>query len=205
MPAYFDNQRARIWRPEGVARIIWGSTICVVGLGDLGGNFARRVKALGAHVRGVRRTAGEKPDYVDELFTGDALRQAVAGADAVALCLPATAETENMVSKGVLAAMRPDAILLNAGRGHSLDEAALIEALQAGRLGGAVLDVMKVEPLPEGSPLWGMQNVVLTPHISGIDDDTENMRTIFSIFYENLRRYLAGEPLLNVVDRARGY
>jgi phosphoglycerate dehydrogenase-like enzyme len=205
MPAYLRNQRQHIWQHEGDMRTISGSVVTVVGLGDIGDRFARRMHAMGATVRGVRRRPGEKPAYLDALYTADALARAVEGADAVALCLPGTADTRALISDGCLGAMKPDAVLLNVGRGATLDEAALIAALQAGRLGGAVLDVAAVEPLPQDSPLWDMENVIITPHISGHDDDAVNAARIFEIVKGNLIRYVRGEPLSHVVDRKIGY
>lgn len=205
MPAYMANQREKVWRCMGECRSIYGSVITVVGMGDIGRRFAHVAKAMGATVRGVRRSPAAPVEDFDEVYTSADLARAVEGADAVALCLPATAQTRGMVSRKVLARMRPDALLVNCGRGVTVDEAALVEALQQGRLGGAVLDVAAVEPLPADSPLWSMPNVIVTPHISGHDDDPVNYQFIFGIFRDNLQRFLTGQPLQHVVDRTRGY
>ncbi len=127
------------------------------------------------------------------------------GADAVALCLPATAATEKLVDNAVLRRMKKGAILLNAGRGATVDERALIRALKEGHLGGAVLDVTAEEPLGADSPLWDMDNVILTPHISGADGDPISAAILYDIFRDNLGRFLSGAPLRNVVDPAAGY
>ena len=205
MPAYLANQRAHIWKCMGNCRSIYGSTVTVVGMGDIGTKFATRMKALGATVRGVRRSASPCPDCFDAVYTSDRICEAVAGADVVAMCVPGTREAQKLVSAECIAAMRPDAILVNCGRGATLDEEALICALQEKCLGGAVLDVAAVEPLPAQSPLWDMENVIITPHISGHDDDPVNYTSIFEIFRDNLTRYLNHEPLRHVVDRSRGY
>jgi phosphoglycerate dehydrogenase-like enzyme len=205
MPAYLNQQQAHRWRSAGESRFIYGSTCTVVGLGNIGENLARRMKALGANVRAVCKHPRATAAYVDALYLTDALGEAVEGADVVAVCLPGTAETERLLSRDILARMKPDAIVVNVGRGRTIDETALVEALQADRLGGAVLDVMTVEPLPEDSPLWELPNVLLTPHISGHDNDALNAGFIFEIFRENLARYLNGQPLTHVVNRGRGY
>lgn len=205
MPAYMNNQRAHAWREEGPSRTIAGALVTVLGLGDLGRSFALRMRSMGAVVRGVRRSAGEKPDFVDALYPVSALADAVDGADIVAICLPGTQETHGLVSEAVLSRMKQDALLLNAGRGAIIDEPALIRALQTKKLGGAVLDVMQVEPLPPDSPLWDMDNVILTPHISGRTEDPACARIIYEIFLGNLERFLSGRPLTHVVDLARGY
>ena len=205
MPAYLSNQHAHIWKCMGNCRSIYGSTVTVIGMGDIGTKFATRMKALGATVRGVRRSISAKPDCFDAVYTSDRVCEAVAGADVVAMCVPGTREAQKLVSADCIAAMRSDAILVNCGRGSTLDEESLIRALQEKRLGGAVLDVATVEPLPADSPLWDMENVIITPHISGHDDDPVNYSSIFEIFKENLSRYLNHEPLIHVVDRSRGY
>ncbi len=205
MPAYLRNQRARLWQSEGSARSVYGSLVTVVGMGNLGSAFARRMHAMGARVRGVKRSAAEKPEYLEELYPVSRLGEAVEGADAVALCLPATAETEGLVGEEILRRMKKGAILLNAGRGATLDEPALIRALMGGHLGGAVLDVTAEEPLCADSPLWDMDNVILTPHISGANGDPISAAVLYEIFHDNLERILAGKPLRNVVDPATGY
>lgn len=205
MPAYLRNQRARLWRSEGASRAIYGSLVTVVGMGDIGASFAERMRFMGARVRGVKRSASEKPEYLEALYTVSQLAEAVEGADAVALCLPSTRETRGLVNEDILRRMKPDAVILNAGRGATLDEAALVRALQQGRLGGAVLDVTAVEPLPADSPLWGMENVILTPHISGSNTDPVCLNATFKIFRDNLESFLTGKPLCNVVDMLVGY
>ena len=205
MPAYLVNQKAHIWKGAGTCRSICGSTITVVGMGDIGSKFAARAKALGAYVRGVRRTPNGIPANFDEVYGTAQLKDAVQGADAVVMCLPGTKETTAILSKEVIAAMRPDTIVVNCGRGYTVDQDALIEALQEKRIAGAALDVFAAEPLPADSPLWDMDNVIITPHISGHDDDPINAQAIFDIFLQNLQRYLSGQTLTHIVDRARGY
>lgn len=205
MPAYINNQRMHLWKCEGLCRSIFGSNITVVGMGDIGRSFAARAKALGAKVRGVRRSSIAACENFDEVYSSTQLAEAVRDADAVVLCLPGTEETGKMISGEVLCAMSQHTIVVNCGRGSTMDQDALIAALQEKRISGAVLDVTAVEPLPDNSPLWDMQNVVITPHISGHDDDPINAQAIYTIFEENLKRYIAGEKLTHVVNRQRGY
>ena len=205
MPAYMANQQSHSWKGAGNCRTIFGSTVTVVGTGDIGRKFAARAKALGARVRGVRRNPGGAVDNFDEIYGASDLKRAVNGVDAVVLCLPGTRETASIVSREVIGAMDPRTIVVNCGRGATLDQSALVDALREGRISGAVLDVFEAEPLPADNPLWDMANVIVTPHISGHDDDPINAAAIFDIFRENLRRYLAGQPLAHVVDRSRGY
>lgn len=205
MPAYMQNQRSHVWKCMGTCRSIYGSRITVVGMGDIGTQFAARAKAMGAYVRGVRRTVGPAPEDFDEVYTSDRLVEAVQGADAVVLCLPGTSATTGMISEEVIRAMSPDTIVVNCGRGYTVDQEALIAALQEKRVAGAVLDVFAAEPLGAASPLWELENVIITPHISGHDDDPINIASIYAIFTENLRRWIGKQPLTHVVDRTQGY
>lgn len=194
MPAYMQNKREHLWKCVGTCRSIYGSRITVVGMGDIGSKFAARAKTMGATVRGVRRTAGEVPANFDEVYTSDRLTEAVQGADAVVLCLPGTKLTSGLISREVIDAMGPETIVVNCGRGYTVDQDALIAALQEKRIAGAVLDVFAAEPLGADSPLWDMENVILTPHISGHDDDPINIVSMYAIFEENLNRWLTNRP-----------
>jgi phosphoglycerate dehydrogenase-like enzyme len=151
-------------------------------------------------VTGVTRS-GRRWRKGVRVYRTTALRAALAQADFVALTLPLSAETRGLVGAAELAAMKPGAWLLNLARGPIVAEAALLEALRARRIGGAILDVFDTEPLPADHPLWALDNVVITPHISG----PSTPREIAPIFNENLRRYAANRPLRHAVDRARGY
>lgn len=205
MPSYLENQRAHRWQGAGQCRAICGSTFTVVGMGDIGTKFALRAKALGARVRGVRRTPDGVPEGFDEVYPSGRLEEAVRDVDAVVLCLPNTPHTAGMLSESVIAAMSPRTLVVNCGRGRTVDQDALIRALREKRIAGAALDVFDGEPLPADSPLWDMENVIVTPHISGHDDDPINAQAIFEIFRENLSRWIGGRPLIHVVDRSRGY
>jgi phosphoglycerate dehydrogenase-like enzyme len=202
---YTDSARRHEWdrRFEG-APMIAGSRVAVIGLGDLGGAFARKMHALGASVAGVKRTKAEKPDYLESLYAADGLDDALRDADVVALCLPSTDETAKIMSRERIFALKPGAILLNAGRGTAIDQDALIDALREKRV-FAGLDVAAPEPLPPDSPLWDMENAVITPHISGFAALARGQRFMAGLIARNLAAYLDGRPLENVVDPRLGY
>lgn len=193
---YAGQQRNRVWRPIPF-RPLAGQTLLVVGLGSIGGLVARNAKALGMHVIGIRRSGGENP-WADEILPPESLTEVIGRADAVSIHVRVTPETVDLVNRDLLAAVKPGALLLNTSRGAVVDEAALAEALTEGRLGGAYLDVFKEEPLPGDSPLWDLPNLLISPHAS---DNVFDWSARFAGFFSrNLKRYLAGEPLLNVVQ-----
>ena len=179
-----------------------GQTLCVIGLGDIGGTLAQKAKLLGLRVLGVRRTVAPFP-ALDGQYTPDQLLDALPQADHVALCLPLTDATTAIVGEPELRAMKPTAHIYNVGRGASIEPNALIRALQEGWIAGAGLDCTDPEPLPADSPLWGMDNVILAQHTSG--SSPYNAARITQIFLDNLGRYRRGEALVNVVDVVLGY
>ncbi|WP_411676247.1 D-2-hydroxyacid dehydrogenase [Caproicibacter sp.] len=204
-PHYRDNQRQHLWKSSGKSRHVLGTTALVVGLGNIGSEFAKRYKTLGGKVIGVKRTPGEKPDYLDELYTADRLDELLPRADVVTLSLPSTGETQHLFGKEKIGLMKPDAVLVNVGRGTAVDTDALSEALYAGKLYGAALDVTDPEPLPAEHPIWDAPNTIITPHISGGWDARENFERVFEIICTNLSRYFENKPLINIVDLSTGY
>ena len=185
-----------------VERDFSGSTVGIIGLGSIGTAVAVRSRALGAKVLGMRRHPSAS-DPVDASFTPDKLHEMLAQCDYVVLCLPSTAETAHLIDAAALAAMQKHAFIVNIGRGTAIDTDALVEALRAGTVGGAGLDVTDPEPLPDNHPLWGMDNVLITPHTSGGSPGDEGR--IRTLFLDNLARYLDGQPLVNLVDPVAGY
>ena len=163
------------------------------------------MKALGAYVIGVRRSDTRRPDYVDELYLSDALDDLLPRADVVAMALPNTPATNKMIDARRLALMKQGAYLINVGRGNAVDSDALCDAVESGRLGGAALDVTDPEPLPAGHRMWGVENILITPHISGFFHMRETYDNMVELMIENVRRYAAGEELINRVDRETGY
>jgi glyoxylate/hydroxypyruvate reductase A len=194
------NQRRKHWERYAGSEL-GGRTLGVIGVGNIGAEVARLAKAMDMRVLGVKRTiAGLDPAslHLDELYGPDELREVLRRAEYLVLITPHTDETQHLIGAAELALLPKGAVLINIGRGALVDEPALIAALQSGRLGGAALDVFATEPLPEASPLWDMPNVLISPH-SGSTSDRENER-LTELFCENLRRFLAGEPLLNVLN-----
>jgi glyoxylate/hydroxypyruvate reductase len=192
-------QRDRRWVPVDPLRL-GGSTLCVVGLGDIGRHIARAARGLGMKVIGVTR--GGRPERgVERVYRTAAIATALARADFVVLTVPLSTATRGLIGESELAAMKPSAWLINIARGPVVDEQALLSALRARRIAGAVLDVFDTEPLPADHPLWTLDNVVVTPHIAGPSVPAE----ITPVFNDNLRRYVTARPLRYVVDRKRGY
>jgi phosphoglycerate dehydrogenase-like enzyme len=220
VPRFLDLQARREWlAPDrAVPRTLRGQTIGIVGYGSIGRELARLAAGFGMRVVAVKRDPSTMVD--DDGFTmpgtGDPtgaipasvhrpeeLAAVVAECDVVVSTLPGTPATKHLVDAAVLRSMKPTAVLVNIGRGAVIDEAALVDVMAEGRIAGAALDVFEEEPLPSESPLWSMPNVVVTPHVSGNSDRYDEMVT--DVFVENLARYLDGRPLLNVLDRRRGY
>ena len=202
---YQDAQRKRQWTDFGTVKSIWGSRTLVVGLGDIGGAFARKMYALGSEVQGIRKSPGEKPEELEAVGPFAQLDEWLPEADFVALSLPGTPATYHLFGAERLARMKPGAVLINAGRGQTVDSLALNDALRNGRLGGACLDVTDPEPLPADHPLWDAPNLLLTPHVSGFYHLPETLERIVRIAVSNLKAFMAGQPLKNQVDFACGY
>ena len=184
---------------------LYGKTVGIVGMGHIGAEAARLAKAFGCRILATRRsvTARTKDEIADELLPPSDLPYLLAESDFVVLAVPSTNETHHIIGETELRTMKPTAVLINIARGAVVDEEALVWALKEGSIAGAGLDVFEQEPLPPESELWGMENVIMSPHLSG-GTEVYNERAV-GIFSENLRRYLAGEPLMNLADPERGY
>lgn len=202
---YRDAQKSGAWQSQGAVKAVYGSTVLVLGMGDIGGEFAARCKALGAKVIGVRRSPRPCPEYADEVHLLEDMDSLLPHADVVAITLPGTDATRGLMSRERLAKMKEGAVLLNVGRGFIVDTEALCDALERGHLSGAGVDVTDPEPLPPTHRLWNIPTAVVTPHISGFYHLRETHERIVGIFLENLRHFQAGEPLRNLVDFATGY
>lgn len=199
---FLREQNERSWSPRFVTPLA-ERTLGVVGLGSIGATIARRAKSAGMRVVGSKRDVSVPVESIDQLFASDALQELLPLCDFVVLAVPATPETVGIIGSAELACIKPHAYLINIARGNVVVEDELIKALKTGAISGAMLDVFEREPLPKDSPLWDMPNVIVTPHVAG--SPTDYTERVFSIFAENIDRFLKGQPLKNVVDLGRGY
>lgn len=202
---YRDQQAEGKWSYIEGMKSIYGSVALIIGVGDIGGNFAAKLKALGAYTIGVRRKDADKPAYLDELHFMEELDELLPRADIVSLSVPATKLTQQIINRKTLALMKQDAVLVNVGRGSAVDTDALCDALEAGQLKGAALDVIDTEPLPPDHRIWKIKNAVITPHASGREGLPATHDNTVNICAQNLEAYMNGLPMINLVDRAAGY
>jgi phosphoglycerate dehydrogenase-like enzyme len=203
LPASVRAAARKEWERSLPYDELYGRTCSVLGLGDIGSAIARRAKAFGMRVAALRRRPDAPPEYVDALYGREDLLEMLSESDHVVNALPATSSTYHLIDARALSRMKPTAYLCNVGRGATVDETALVDALRAGRLAGAALDVFETEPLPPESPLWELPNVLITAHRGG-SSPREDER-VAELFLENLARRAAGAGLLNIVDRNLGY
>lgn len=202
LPTFFRAQQAKefIRRPT---RDIHGTTVGIVGFGGNGRRLAEVLRTMKMRIMASDYFPVDKPNYVELLVGPERLHELLPHLDWLVLAAPLTAQTRGMIDRRALALMKPSAFLVNMARGPLVVEQDLVEALEAGRLAGAAMDVTEIEPLPPSSKLWDFPNVIITPHVGGqsrtrIDDMT-------NFFCENLRRWQAGEPLLNLIDKRLGF
>jgi phosphoglycerate dehydrogenase-like enzyme len=201
LPEHFRSQMESEWQLR-MRRIMASQVVGVIGLGTIGREIARMANAIGMRVIGTKNNPEAVP-HVEQVYGADELLSVLSESDFVVLIAALTPETRGVIGKAELAAMKPDSFLINVARGAMVVEADLIEALQNGTIAGAALDVFETEPLPPESPLWKMENVIITPHIAGARPDY--LQAVSEIFCKNLARYISGEPLFNVVDRDKCY
>lgn len=199
IPTYRDSQRAHMWKDEGPMKTLLNATVLVIGAGSIGSAFGRLCQALGAKTIGLKRTVNGPMEGFDQIYTIDALDSLLPQADVAALSLPHSPQTAGLMDSRRISLLKDDAILISAGRGTVLDQDALAKAMSEGKLWGAALDVTSPEPLPQDSPLWDIPNLLLTPHVAGGMRLEITRRRCVEMAQENLRRYLAGETLVNLV------
>ncbi len=201
LPFLIRQQLKGSWEPAKFRPIhLPDCTLGIVGLGGIGAAVAHRAAAFGMRVIAVDARRTERPEAVNELWPADQLPRLLAQSDFVVICAPETPETRGLFGAAAFRTMKQSAYLINIGRGKIVHLDALVDALQAGEIAGAGLDVFEIEPLPSHHPLWEMENVVITPHIAGVGPPIAERR--HQVLIENLRRFIADEPLLNVVDKA---
>jgi phosphoglycerate dehydrogenase-like enzyme len=199
--AIVGDNAASTWTRR-VSSTLAGQTLGILGLGAIGQELARKAAALEMRVIGTRRATGPLP-HVERVYAPEETDEVLAQSDFVVLLLPATPETESIINATRLARMKKTAWLLNFGRGALIDDAALVAAAKSGTIAGAILDVFRQEPLPKDDPFWGTENILVLPHIGGLHPARDSM--VAALLVENLRRFLDGAPLKEVVDRKAGY
>ena len=203
VPEHLAAQGRHEWQREVPHAEVRDATLVILGMGSIGGELARLAAGLGMRVIAVRRDATRPAQGVDRVVPPERFAEVAREADYLAVTAALTPQTQGMVSADILRVLKPTAWVINIARGPIVDEAALIAALREKRIGGVALDVFETEPLPAGSPLWAFENAILTPHISNSSPRVRERSLVFVA--ENVRRFKAGEPLLNLVDRSIGY
>ena len=199
----FHNQQKHEWKPRPTVTDIHDSTVVIVGFGGIGKKFAEQASAFQARIIALDVQGGDRPDYVEAIWPMDRFNEAVALADVVFLACPHTDETDKLINAHCLDIMKESAYVINTARGRIVDEAAMIEGLKANKIAGAGLDVTEVEPLSSDSELWDLPNCIVTPHAAGWSPKRHH-RTV-GFFCENLKRYMAGEPIQNEIDKNVGF
>jgi len=204
MPTYFQQKFAKTWE-HAESITLRGKTLGILGLGNVGKELARLSKAFGMRVIANRRSVRKvgRAKNVDTLLPSSHLHQLLKESDFVALTLPLTSDTQKMIGAKEFEVMKNSAYIINISRGQIIDEEAMIKALESKQIAGAGLDVFAVEPLPQKSVLWDMPNVIISPHIAASMDGYPELAT--ELFCENLRRYINGKKLLNMVSKNKGY
>lgn len=205
MNLYIRNQIEEKWQVEGPIYSIYGSTFLIVGMGNLGYEFAKRIKALGGTTIGIKKHVHEQIDCLDELHTMEEIESLLPRADVVVMALPSTKETRGCFQKHYFECMKETAIWANVGRGDVVCTQDVVEAVQQHQIMGAILDVCETEPIPKGHPIWKEKNIIITPHISGTFQLPKTKDIFVDILCENMQAYHQQKPLRNLVDIKEGY
>lgn len=190
LDCYYKDQMGEIWGDNGEVKSIWNSNTLVVGLGDIGSEFAKRMSALGSSVSAIKKTPIKRPDYIEKIGSMDDLYSMLSNADIVASCLPGGESTYRIYDEKAFSNMKEGAYFINVGRGVSVDQDALCDALDSGKLAGAALDVTDPEPLPKGHRMWSTKNLIITPHIAGQYHLPETRNRIIKIAINNIKDIL---------------
>jgi phosphoglycerate dehydrogenase-like enzyme len=193
----------QLWHGSPPPREVSDSTVLIVGMGSIGREFAARAKALGMKILAIRENPAKGLEGADAVYGSSQIDEILPQADYVLLCTPVTPATTGIMNAARLSKMKPDAYLINVARGPLIDESALLDALQHRRIAGAALDVFNEEPLPANSPFWSLDNILITPHTAAVTDRLWERH--YRLIVDNMKRFLAGQPLMNQVDKHRGY
>ncbi|OGO78045.1 MAG: dihydrofolate reductase [Clostridiales bacterium GWB2_37_7] len=199
---FYRKQSERKWQMDTSILELYSKTICFIGTGSIAIEAAKRLQGFDVNVIGIN-TTGKKTEYFNHCYPMTELSHVLGQSDVVILSIPSTKETHHLINENNLSLFRKNACLVNISRGSVIDEWALAVALKNGNIRGAALDVFEVEPLSEDSPLWALENVIITPHNSWISEMRNERR--YNIIYENLKRFINGERLINIVDIEKGY
>lgn len=199
---FYSKQSQRKWQIDTSLLELYNKTICFVGTGSIASEAAKRLKGFDVNIIGIN-TKGRNVEYFDRCFSISEMNIALSQADVIVLSVPYTKETHHIINENNIGSIKKGAFLVNIARGSIIKEAALIQALQQGSIRCAALDVFDEEPLPEHSPFWQLDNVIITPHNSWMSEARNERR--YNITYENLKRYITGESLMNIVDIDKGY
>lgn len=202
---YRDAQQRGQWVDMGMVKSLSSCTVIIAGLGDIGEKYAKLVKALGAYTIGVKRRPAEKPECVDELYSSNKLDEILPRADVVFSVLPNTTQTRYIYTDRSFDLMKEDAVFINCGRGNAVSSDVLYRALSQHKISAAAIDVTDPEPLPSNSPLWSLENLVITPHVSGGEHLPETFEHVIDIAAENLVNFQKGLPIRNEIDFSTGY
>ncbi|QEK13651.1 dihydrofolate reductase [Crassaminicella thermophila] len=199
---FYEKQKNGKWQMDTTLLELYGKTIGFIGTGSIANEGAKRLQGFGVRIIGVN-TSGKKVDYFDKCFSMDDLDKMLPECDVVVLTIPYTNKTHNLINNDTISMMKEGVFLVNVSRGSIIDEVALLKFLRNGKIRGAALDVFTQEPLESDHPLWNFNNVIITPHNSWISEKRNERR--FNMIYENLKRYISGKKLLNIVDLNKGY
>lgn len=205
MNFYVRNQMEGKWQVEGPIYSIYGSTFLIIGLGNLGLEFAKRIKALGGKTIGIKKHVDQPVEFIDELYTMDHIEELLPRADVVVMALPSTKETRGCFHKAYFECMKSSAIWANVGRGDVVNTQDVVDAVHDKRILGAVMDVCDIEPIPQDHPVWKEENIIITPHISGTFQLPKTKDIFVDILVENMMAYHNKEQMRNIVDVAEGY
>lgn len=199
---FYDKQKNKVWKMDTSLLELHGKSVGFIGTGSIAKEAAKRLEAFGVNLIGIN-SSGRKADYFHECYSIDNINSAVKICDFIVVAAPYTEKTHHIIDEDVFSNMKDGTYLINIARGSIIDEEALINNLKSGKIKKAALDVFEVEPLPENSPLWEMDNVIITPHNSWASE--MNFKRRFEIAYKNMKRYKNDEELINVIDLSKGY
>ena len=200
IPSYIKNQSNHEWKDEGSVKSIYGANILVLGLGDIGKEFSKRAYAMGAHITGIKRNIKDKPEYIERLCTMDSLYEELENADIIVSSLPGSDSTYHLLDKKALTHVKKHPIFVNVGRGTLIDSCVLEKALKENIFSGAYIDVTDPEPLPKDSSLWNLNNLIITPHVTGGYHLDETLNRIVQISATNIQNYCEGQEIINRVN-----